>query len=1771
MNSSVNSNTPVNNNNAMEDHEMTEVNSQLASTSLDSNPVSLEATTPAAQPEMKATDYEAEIGKIDRAIFALSAQMTHLCMDFASDRSNEISLLTVRMDQLKLVRANLAETYKSFLDLSAKAKSAHAGSDDTSNSPARNTRIVSGDLPAFSVDPYVIAEKHNFTGENPFNLFIRKFERVFKDKGVDIEKEWLTHLETCFETTRFAKWFQHNLKSPVVESKRKLTWSAACDILRERFDLASRTNVDQWNQRLLKFKQQSNETLSDCLYRYREHLAGSKTNTTQSPFLGHHFISCLYNQEFREKVIQSLKTYANMNRINQQVKQSGQTTDDSRYSPRNYFPYVPENFDDFETVINNDLANLESSLTTIFAAADKSNKRTLADTQTNRQAENNKKRKQNPTPSSSGSSAKKDDKPNKNQISYMKRKGICIYCKTADYSQDHIVKCEARKKIRGEIPSENVSLNPNAVKKNILISSIERTDSNLNSNAVVNSSATVVNSVSSASNLKNNPYSDASILHDLETSSEDEFELQMKQIDLDNLNKNNEEIKHIFVVQKRNNTVGDFDGDVDSDNVAYSPVTPITLNDIKCYGMIDTGANASVISKSFADKHNIKYRSVPGSLVLANGTKIARLQTVVPLNVEYDGVDRIIEHTFDVLDENVISHKDKILIGVDLLPKLSIHLNNVAVKFKGSTKEDDSIDDKRYEPNVSPAGSEKEQEAFKRALKPYIDANMNIDSKSLCNLPEAVLHLPTSNNTVVNIRQYPIPYMLQPKVMEVINEWLKDGIIMPATPSGWNLPITVALKKNLDGTKTDKIRVVLDPRMLNKHLPVDATPLPLISNIFDAMAGSVVFTTLDLKSAFNQFPVNPDDRVKTTFTAPNNLQYMYRGSPFGISTISQLFSRVMLTLFKDLPYVQCFVDDLCIHSSSMQAHFHHVKTVIQILTRANLRLNFSKCFMAKSAVYLLGYSISAEGKRIDNRKLTNIMEWPKPTTSKQIMSFLGVANFFRLHIPNAALLMGPLDYLRSHNEKKEGPFIWTSTHQMHFDSIKNILASEIILSHPDLSHPFCISTDASDYSIGCCLYQEYKITKDDGTTKKIIKYIGFMARSLTRSEKLYSVTMRELLGVVYALKQYHKFIWGSHFTLYTDHRALCYLHSQKTANNMMIKWLDVILDYNFTVVHVKGLDNIISDKLSRLFPPRDDNEHDKDIKKRDQLALRRSNFATSNTMNQKKVAKLKQSYSDRNMEENTSRSILYVQSGQTLCPDYLIPPELERADLLVDAHHKVGHYGAEQMVKRLHSEGIHWPNLISDAVQFIRKCHECQRHNIQKKGYHPLRPIYSYCPGDHYAIDLGGPITTVKGSNVNYFMVIVDVCTRFCIIKGLPDKQSATIVSALIDVFSILGFPTKLQSDNGREFSNSLMKELADAMDIDHRFITPLHPSANGLSERYVQSVKKLLAKATNGTGVNWHMYLPAVQLALNNQISKRLNSTPFSLMFARRMNDPHGFRSSNDESKNNDKKPPMSHEELLKRIDYLADVVFPAIEAKSREQLEIEKAKFDNTHRLAEYAPGSHVMVRIKEKAGQLDAVYEGPYTVVRKNQGNAYVLRDETGVIMPRNYTTAELKLISRDEVVELDDEGNEITNYEVEAILNHRGPPNNYEYLVRWKNYSSEWDEWLPVKNFNDSKIIRDYWKRLGVDYKPKKRSVTTNSPTSAEALKSTPAGTVSKLINSMSDISLATDVEASDSSVVNPNIQNKNRKSKSKSKQPLKRNKVTSSVTPTRSSKRLKKSH
>jgi hypothetical protein len=218
--------------------------------------------------------------------------------------------------------------------------------------------------------------------------------------------------------------------------------------------------------------------------------------------------------------------------------------------------------------------------------------------------------------------------------------------------------------------------------------------------------------------------------------------------------------------------------------VSFFPVTPVTLNNVNTFGIIDTGANISVINKQFATDHNIKFRKVSDSLILANGNKVACMQTIDFVNVEYDNIDHVVKHKLDVIEDDIMSYENKILLRIDLLPKLSIHLMNVAVKHKGLKKDlDDSIPDIVYEPNISPAGTVQEQKAFDAAIHKYIKTNKSLNKSSLCNITEAVLYLPTPPGYVANVRQYPIPYTLKSKVMEVIDGWLSDGIITPAKPS----------------------------------------------------------------------------------------------------------------------------------------------------------------------------------------------------------------------------------------------------------------------------------------------------------------------------------------------------------------------------------------------------------------------------------------------------------------------------------------------------------------------------------------------------------------------------------------------------------------------------------------------------------------------------------------------------------------------------------------------------------------------------------------------------------------------------------------------------------------------------------------------------------------------------------------------------------------------------------------------------------------------------
>ncbi|CEP12319.1 hypothetical protein [Parasitella parasitica] len=210
--------------------------------------------------------------------------------------------------------------------------------------------------------------------------------------------------------------------------------------------------------------------------------------------------------------------------------------------------------------------------------------------------------------------------------------------------------------------------------------------------------------------------------------------------------------------------------------------------------------------------------------------------------------------------------------------------------------------------------------------------------------------------------------------------------------------------------------------------------------------------------------------------------------------------------------------------------------------------------------------------------------------------------------------------------------------------------------------------------------------------------------------------------------------------------------------------------------------------------------------------------------------------------------------------EYFTPPIEDRKAILLSAH-VFGHFGSKSIVKAIHNDGLHRPNLLTDAVEMVKSCIQCQKHNITKRGYNPLRPIYSYILGDDWSIDLAELPMSENGP--------------------LKDKRAATVAFELVKVFSDFGYPTKLGMDNGSEMKNMIIKVLCKSMHIDQRLITPYKASSNGTSERWVQSAKLAIAKSVEGAGHQWDLFTPNVQLALNNKVSKRISTPPFNLMFA--------------------------------------------------------------------------------------------------------------------------------------------------------------------------------------------------------------------------------------------------------------------------------------------------
>ena len=1078
-------------------------------------------------------------------------------------------------------------------------------------------------------------------------------------------------------------------------------------------------------------------------------------------------------------------------------------------------------------------------------------------------------------------------------------------------------------------------------------------------------------------------------------------------------------------------------------------IFPLLINSrIKAFALLDTGANFSSIDKSICLNHKLKIEYIKHInknfvtkknfndyyIRLADSEKYVERIGTCTLSITCN--NKTINKTFEVMNLTTNQQeKYTISIGTDYMHLIGIGISGLPVTWddhdsKNQIREADrrynntselleSIKSENESQENCPACTPEEYEKAMQFIQSSIAQNQSIPKGSFCTIPESVVHLNTTPNKTAFRRPYPVPKNMEHIVDEQVQEWLDNGIIKVASANTeWNTPLTIVKKTNGKGEIIGH-RVCHDPRHVNILLEsVDRMPLPIIHELFEDMQGNSVFSTLDLKSAFNSLKLNPQDAHKLCFMW-RNVQYQPIGTVFGIRHVSSQFQRTMSIALAGLPFVRYFVDDIVCASKNFEEHKNHLKQVIDCLTKVNLKLNPDKCHFFQSEIYLLGFRLTAHGISVDKRKLINLVEFPKPKCGKDVMRYCGLINYFRTHIPNVSSMMSPLDALR--NEKSLDK-LWNDTHDTAFHNLKKALLSDTVISFPDMNKPFCISCDASLTGIGAVLYQVI-----DGKNK----YVSFIAKSLSKSERKYSATKRELLALVFSLKRFHKYIYGSVFTLFTDHQSLCHLHTQKIANLMMISWMDIILQYDFKIVHLPGISNVLPDTLSRLW----ENNHE----------LSNELVGDKSVMYNRKA---------------TIETLPSINSGE-----YFTPLENEREDILKHEHSK-GHFGSDAILNALKRKGIYWLTLRKDADELIKACIPCQRHNISTKGYNPLRPVLATLPGDSWGIDLAGPFTTSTKGN-NYLLVMIDIATKYYVLKAIPDKTALTVATEVLKVICTFGPMRKLQSDKGTEFVNSLMTVIKENLGFEHALISQFHPRSNGASERAVQSAVKTIKKLINGNVGDWDLKVPPTQLFLNTKYNLRTKSTPFSLMFGHNANDFEDF------GKQKDKATTYETEKYLqKKIKLMTEIVYPAVYEQVKKVTEKQKQAFDDNHKIVDIPIGSTVMIYIVDMKGKFDATYEGYYTVMRKTTAGTYVLKNEKGFYTKRNYPPSLLKVVS-DKIIPKAE-----LFYEVDAIIGHKkDDEHGYLYRCTWKDYDESHDSWEPPSCFTDAKFITEYWRRIG----------------------------------------------------------------------------------------------
>ncbi|GKB40736.1 reverse transcriptase domain-containing protein [Tanacetum coccineum] len=580
--------------------------------------------------------------------------------------------------------------------------------------------------------------------------------------------------------------------------------------------------------------------------------------------------------------------------------------------------------------------------------------------------------------------------------------------------------------------------------------------------------------------------------------------------------------------------------------------------------------------------------------------------------------------------------------------------------------------------------------------------------------------------------------------------------------------------------------------------------------------------------------------------------------PFGLTNAPAVFMDLMNRVCK--PYLDkfmiVFIDDILIYSKSEEEHAEHLKLILELHKKDEFYAKFSKCDFWLSKVQFLGHVIDSEGIHVDPAKIESIKDWASPKTPTEIRQFLGLAGYYRRFIEGFSKIAKPMTKLTQKNAK----FDWSEKVKDVFQLLKQKLCSAPILSLPEGSEDFVVYCDASRKGLGAVLMQREKV-------------IAYASRQLKIHEKNYTTHDLELGAVVFALKMWRHYLYGTKCVVFTDHKNLQHILDQKELNMRQRRWLELLSDYDCEIRYHPGKANVMTYALSRK-------ERNKPLRVRALVLTIGLNLPTQ-ILNTQAEARKEENFGTEDLCGMIKK--LEQRTDGTLCLNgrSWIPCRGDLRELIMNESHKSKysiHPGSDKMYQDL-KKLYWWPNMKAEIATYVSKCLTCAKvkAEYQKPSGLLVQPVIPVWKWENITMDFVTKLPKTS-SGQDTIWVIVDRLTKSA--HFLPMKETDSMEKLtrqyLKEVVSRHGVPVLIISDRDSKFTSHFWKSLNEALGTQLDMSTAYHPQTDGQSERTIQTLEDMLRACVIDFGKGWDRHLPLVGFSYNNSYHTSIKSAPF-------------------------------------------------------------------------------------------------------------------------------------------------------------------------------------------------------------------------------------------------------------------------------------------------------